>query len=121
MTEWEYETFVGNFSFENGQFFIWANNQWFPLKDMLTHYGKQGFELTSTDFDHSENRLVFVFKKPVGGAPPMAAAAPAAYDAGPPHGGGGGGPPAGGGGGGGGGGKGRRSQRDLERLLREMK
>lgn len=109
--EWDYETFVGNFSFEGGQFYIWASNQWFPLKDMLIHYGKQGYELISTDYDHAENRLVYIFKRPVGGAASAvsmpaaaAAAAPAAAPEADES-----------------GGRRRRSPRDLEKLLREMK
>ncbi len=111
--EWDYETFVGNFSFEGGQFYIWASNQWFPLKDMLIHYGKQGYELISTDYDHAESRLVYIFKRHVGGAPSVGGL-PASAAAAPPA----GAPPEADDGSSG---RRRRSPRDLEKLLREMK
>ncbi len=124
---WEYKVIAGSYSLDGAEVVVENPLGRGTLQRILDHYGAEGFELASTNYDNINKEIVMLLKRPKGGVamqpapvaagaaamapqmPPgarMAAALPDDDELPPRR-------------GGGGGQKRRRSKAELDRLARE--
>lgn len=78
---WDYKVISGKYSLENGEVAIENSLGKGTLQRILDHYGSEGYELTSSNYDNINREIVLLLKRLKPGATLPVAAAPVSLSA----------------------------------------
>ncbi len=78
---WEYKVIAGKYSLDGAEVMVENPLGTGSLQRILDHYSGEGFELSSSQFDHLNREAIILMKRPKGGAAVQAPPAEAQQEA----------------------------------------